>query len=196
ALETSDLAGCALDLVDRNGQGLGLTFGLPPGTGIEQVLPRNNVFGLSNSAFRSESLQRCLPIPAGVVLVDWFLATQAWLTGARLTFDPVARMDYRQHETNLARVTYPVWPEQGAGDTELVRRYFEFVLGAAKEEWLPERLAQVEKVAAEVAAFDHRVVRQPTILRQYVDRLNEINPAPLWWSCVAHPALGQLWLVE
>ena len=63
ALQTSDLAGCALRLVDQQGRDLGMTFGLPPQARPEDVLPRNNVFGLSNSAFRSDLLRRCLPIP-------------------------------------------------------------------------------------------------------------------------------------
>src|SRR5690349_7311672 len=77
ALATSELAACALRMADQAGNDLGVTFGLPAGMTADEVLPRNNVFGLSNSAFRSDLLRRCLPIPAASVLVDWFLATRA-----------------------------------------------------------------------------------------------------------------------
>src|ERR1051325_9052353 len=70
ALEKSDLAGCALRLVDVGGRELGLTFALPPELRAKDVLPKNNVFGFSNSTYRSELLRRCLPVPAGGVLVD------------------------------------------------------------------------------------------------------------------------------
>ncbi len=102
ALQTSELAGCALCLIDQHGNDLDLIFDLPPQLEPDDVFPRNNVFGFSNSAFRSDLLRRCLPIPASAVLVDWFLATRAWLLGARLTFDHVPRMDYRQHSTNTS----------------------------------------------------------------------------------------------
>ena len=86
---------------------MGMTFGLPPRAEPEMCFPRNNVFGLSNSAFRSDLLRRCLPIPADAVLVDWFLATRAWLMGARMAFDPEVEMDYRQYGGNMARVGPP-----------------------------------------------------------------------------------------
>ncbi len=76
SLRTADLTGCALRFVDQGGEDMGISFRLPAQTSPEEILPRNNVFGLSNSAFRSEVLRRCLPIPADVVLVDWYLSTQ------------------------------------------------------------------------------------------------------------------------
>jgi len=193
ALETSELAGCALRLVDQEGQELGLTLGLPPGTSAEDVLPQHNVFGLSNSAYRSDLLRRCLPVPAGVVLVDWFLATQAWLMGARLAFDPVARMDYRQRGANMARVRFPVGQEQVVGDTELVRQHFQHVLAVKSADFLPRRLARVKRVASNVESFRECIVQDPCQLRRYVEALNLLNPAPIWWSSVAHPALESMW---
>jgi hypothetical protein len=193
ALETSELAGCALRLVDQEGQELGLTFGLPPGTRAEDVLPQHNVFGLSNSAYRSDLLRRCLPIPAGVVLVDWFLATQAWLMGARLAFDPVARMDYRQHGANMARVRFPVGQEQVVGDTELVCQHFQHLLAVKSPDFLPERLTQVKRAASNVESFRECIVHDPRQLQRYVESLNVLNPAPIWWSSVAHPALEAMW---
>jgi hypothetical protein len=192
-LETSELTGCALRLVDEEGRELGSTFGLPPGTRVEDVLPQHNVFGLSNSAYRSDLLRRCLPVPAGVVLVDWFLATQAWLMGARLAFDPVARMDYRQHGANMARVRFPVGQEQVVRDTELVRQHFHHVLAVKSADFLPHRLAQVEQVASNVESFKECIVRDPYQLRRYVEALNLLKPAPIWWSSVAHPGLESMW---
>ncbi len=193
ALEKSELTGCALRLVDQEGQGLGLTFDLPPGRKPEEVLPQHNVFGLSNSAYRSDLLRRCLPIPASVALVDWFLATKAWLLGATLAFDSVVRMDYRQHGANMARVRFPVSPEQVVGDTELVRKHFQHVLAEKSPDFLPDRLARVEQVACNVESFKECIVHDPGQLGRYVEALNLLNPAPIWWSSVAHPALEPMW---
>jgi hypothetical protein len=193
ALQSCDLAGCALRMVDEQGVGLGVTFGLPCGVEPEDVLPRNNVFGLSNSAFRSDLLRRCLPIPAACVLVDWFLATRAWLSGASLTFSPEAGMDYRQHSRNTARVSPPFGMRQTARDTEYVRGHFRILQTAFPEGSVPDRLAEVHRVAADIEAFHRQVVLRPANLRRYVEAINALDLTPLWWSCVAHPALRFMW---
>lgn len=193
ALKTAELCGCALRLVNQHGQDLELAFGLPLGMKAEKVLPQHNVFGLSNTTYRSELLQRCLPIPKDVALVDWYLATKAWLMGARLAFDPVVRMDYRQHGSNMARVKYPTKPEQVAGDTELVRHHFQLMLAVDPEGFLPERLRRLKSVAVTIEIFYRQIVQKPSRLLHYVESLNTLNPAPLWWSSVAHPALESLW---
>lgn len=196
ALETNELAGCALRLVDQQGQELGLTFGLPPGTKAEEVFPQHNVFGLSNSAYRTDLLRRCLPVPAGVVLVDWFLATRAWLFGASLGFDPMVRMDYRQHGANMARVRFPVGQEQVMKDTELVRQHFKHVLAIKSADFLPHRLTRVDQVASSIESFKECVVQDPYQLRCYIEALNLLNPAPIWWSSVAHPTLESMWQAD
>jgi hypothetical protein len=192
-LEAGELQGCALSLVDQQGKDLGLTFGLPVQVGPDEVFPRNNVFGFSNSAFRSDLLRRCLPIPAGAVLVDWFLATRAWLLGATLTFDRETRMDYRQHPTNTARVRSPFGTEQVISDTALVRHHFHTVLAELGRQFLAHRIVALRCAAAEVEAFYQQIVLHSGQLNDYVQALNQSHPAPLWWSSVANPALKQMW---
>jgi hypothetical protein len=194
ALQLNDLSGCALRLVDQQGKDLGSNFGLPFKSEPEDVFPRNNVWGFSNSAFRSDLLRRCLPIPAEVVLVDWFLATKSWLYGARIVFDSVVRMDYRQHGANMARVSPPFNQHQVILDTERVRQHFRILLADQKKDFIPDRLAGLEHVAAEVEIFYQNVIPKPALLEYYIQALNELYPAPLWWSCVAHPSLRQIWM--
>lgn len=192
-LETSELAGCALCLIDQQGQDLGLTFGPPPELTLEDVFPRNNVFGLSNSAFRSDLLRRCLPIPSDAVLVDWFLASRAWLLGAKLAFDRVPRMDYRQHPANTARVRLPFSGDQVISDTALVRRHFQLLLTESTTDFMADRVAALTRAKAEVEKFHQRVVLDPDQLDLYVKALNTLQPPLLWWSCVAYPALEHMW---
>jgi hypothetical protein len=193
ALLDSELAGCALCLIDQQGKDLHLTLSLPPQLGPEDVFPRTNVFGFSNSAFRSDLLRRCLPIPADAVLVDWFLATRAWLLGAKLVFDPVPRMDYRQHPANTARVRFPFCQDQVVSDTALVRRHFQLLLAEPTSDYAAERFDALRRMTREVEEFHRNVVLNPAKLDGYVDALNTLQPAPLWWSCVAYPALRQMW---
>ncbi len=192
-LQANELAGCALCLIDQQGKDLGLTFGLPPHFEPEDVFPRNNVFGFSNSAFRSEILRRCLPIPADAVLVDWFLATRAWLLGARLAFDDVPRMDYRQHPTNTARVRFPFSRDQVISDTALVRQHFQLLLAEPRRDYMAERACALRSAMEEVEEFHENIVLHPGQLDEYVQALNALHPPPLWWCCVAYPALEHMW---
>lgn len=192
-LERDDIVGCALRLVDEQGLETGVRFGLPLRAQPEDIFPRNNIFGLSNTAMRTGLLRRCLPIPAPVALVDWFLATRAWLMGARMAFGDEVGMDYRQHGANMARVTPPFEEDQVALDTERVRSHFRIVQSSLSEGALADRLAEVARTAADVEAFHARIVVERSMLRRYVRALNTLESVPLWWSCVANPLLRHMW---
>jgi hypothetical protein len=194
ALGHSELTGCALRLIDRYGQDLELSFHLPTLAVPEDVFPRNNVFGFSNSAYRSDLLQRCLPIPADAILVDWFLATRAWLLGAKLAFDNVPRMSYRQHPENTARTRSPFGGEQVISDTALVRRHFELLLAQPETDFVFDRYIAVQDAQRDVEQFNQNIVLQPALLDRYVEALNLLHPPLLWWSCVAYPPLRHMWI--
>jgi hypothetical protein len=192
-LSNSDLTGCALSIVDQSGRDLGATFGALTHGDMKDVLPRNNVFGFSNSAFRTELLRRCLPIPAEAVLVDWYLATRAWLLGARMDFDPTPRMGYRQHPGNTARVRRPFSIEQVASDAQLVRRHFQLVLAEPLPAAIGTRWEEVRQVASEVEEFCNQIVADSERMELYVSALNALPLQPVWWACVANPALAHMW---
>jgi hypothetical protein len=192
-LRDYDLAGCALELVDGAGDSLGLTFDRPP-LPPERVLPRHNLFGLSNSAYRSDLLRRCLPVPAEAELVDWYLATRAWLLGARMVFGPRVEMKYRQHGANMVQVAPPFDAQRIAGDTARVRHHLRLVLTHGREGAQPARLAELMQAAADVDTFYERVVLQPAALACYVKAVNALDMQPLWWSGVAHRSLQHMWM--
>lgn len=193
ALDDTELAGCALRLVDQEGNDLGQAFDLPSDLEPDEVLPRNNVFGFSNSAFRSDLLRRCLPIPSHAILVDWYLATRAWLLGAKMAFDHIPRMDYRQHPSNTARVRLPFSSEQIVSDTALVRQHFQFFDVGPNEDYVAQRYDKLRSVAVEIEEFRERVILNPARLRDYCESLNALAPAPIWWSSVAYPTLAHMW---
>jgi len=193
ALQTSELAACALRLVDQHRQDLGTTFTLSGRAVPDNILPRNNVFGFSNSAYRSALLRRCLPLPAGIALVDWFLATKAWLKGAKLAFDPIVRMEYRQHGANTAPIRFPFDANQVIRDTKKVRQHYCLLQASPMENVLPDRWAQVQEAATDVQLFSEQVASQPRNLENYVRNLNSLEPEVLWWWDVAQPALQWMW---
>lgn len=195
SLGGADVAACGLRLVDEDGQPLGVSLATPGEGGADCGLPRTNAFGLSNTAYRSDVLRACLPIPAAAALVDWYLITMAWLQGAQLAFDPTPRMDYRQHGANMARIQPPFTRERVREDTALVREHYRLVLESLPPRALPDRLGQVREVAADVAAFDQLVVRDAAALARYVGELNAAPPPLLWWASVAYPPLRSQWSI-
>lgn len=193
SLEDSELTACALRLVDHQRQDLGKTFTLPRLMNPDEILPRNNVFGFSNSAYRSELLRKCLPLPVESVLIDWFVATRAWLLGASLSFDPIVRMDYRQHGANTAGIRFPFGASQVIQSTNRVREHYRFLEASPMENVLPERWAKIQKAIADVELFWERVVLRPEILENYVRNLNALEPQTVWWWEVAQPELQRFW---
>jgi hypothetical protein len=197
ALRTSDLAACALQIVDETGQPLDCNFNLDPAVKPSQVLPRNNVFGFSNSAYRCELLERCLPIPRDAVLVDWYVATRAWLFGAELSFDRSVRMQYRQYGANTARVRLPFWPDQILSDALLVRKHFQLVLASGSQEhFLPGRWAELLRAARDFEQFERYIKQSPANLNAYLDSLNRAVKQPIWWTSVAYSPLAHMWKQE
>jgi hypothetical protein len=51
----------------------------------------------------------------------------------------------------------------------------------------------MEVARERVDLFRERVVEQPEQLERYVATLNELEPQYVWWWCVAHPSLENLW---
>lgn len=193
ALESADVYACALRLVDKAGRDLGQTMSLPGGLPAEEVLPSGNIFGLSNTAYRSDTLRRCLPIPTAAFAPDWYLATKAWLNGARMEFDPVPRMSYRRHGRNMVAVGPPYSAEQVRRDTTRVLEHFRLVLLDSSGEQSAARREKLWRALLETETFLRKVVLSPTALADYVSRLNDIAVDMTWWSHVASPALRKMW---
>ncbi|MGZ8378116.1 MAG: hypothetical protein ACXW61_02920 [Gemmatirosa sp.] len=192
ALGWCDVAACALQLVDDAGADLGAVLAPPPRRLPAAMLPRWNVFGLSNTAYRASTLRRCLPIPRETVLIDWYLATMAWTHGARLSFDPQVHMLYRRHGSNAA----PILPPYAASDvrtaTDLTLGHFEVVLRTLEAP--TERRARLAAAQTRVRTFRDTVLRSPTALDAYTQALNDVTPPVFaWWACVAHPELEAMW---
>lgn len=192
ALASCDVIGCALRVVDDDERDLGIEFGPAADVDLGSLLLRNNVFGLSNSAYRSGTLGRALPIPHDCVCIDWLLATRAWATGAVLRFDGTPQMAYRQYAENTARVLLPFTTEHVLVAAERVLDHYRCVLDAGWQLPFAARAA-LEAARAQVASFHCTVSRSADALARYVDALNQLTPTYVWWWCVAHPHLEETW---
>lgn len=192
ALANADVTACALRIIDADGRDLGVTFGPGDGDDPLEMLPRHNVFGLSNTAYRSEVLGRCLPIPADDPLVDWLLATRAHAFGARMTFNSTPLMRYRQYGDNIARVIPPFSEKEVDAASRRVLRHYRSVLEG------PPLIdgAQRERIDAEsrrVKEFHLSLAESADRRQRYIEALNELPPRYVWWWCVANPKLEEVW---
>jgi hypothetical protein len=190
-LEHADVGGCGMRLVQEDGSDLGVSFAVPLGVRVPELLPRLNAFGLSNSAYRTDVLASCLPIPTGTAIVDWYLSTRAWLAGATFHFDQAARMLYRQHSVAACQLIPPFTHEQVITATRTVIAHYESLLR------LPERTLEPrwDRLAHELARAKHfRVqIEDDQRLALYVEGLNKLEASHVWWACVAHPDLEDIW---
>ncbi len=195
ALENSDVAACALEIVGADAEPLGLRFGAGCGRGDwSPFLPRHNIFGLSNTAYRTEVLARCLPLPPGCKLVDWYLATRAWSLGARLAFDDVPRMCYRQYPGNIAPVVPPFSTEVVLSATRRVLHHYQTVLPTFTAVSSTCRRA-IEGAQADVRRFWNVICGSQSLLLRYTTELNRLRPVYVWWWAVANESLADLWRI-
>lgn len=191
-LENADLHGCALGVIGEDGRDLGIYFGLVEGEEPDSMLPRNNFLGLSNTAWRSETLRKCLSSPDDCIALDWLLATRAWGQHARITFDRSIRMRYRQYGENVARVMPPFNQNQILKATEVVIRHYRAAVVDALN-FSAERRHILQEAAGRVERFKIAITSSKSILETYVEALNSLPPHRLWWLSVAHPGLEEIW---
>jgi len=191
-LGKSDVAGCALEIVDENGRKTGATFGPRFGEDLAPLLPSYNVFGLSNTAYRSEVLRGCLPLSSETEMLDWQLATLAFVRGATLAFDFTPRMYYRQYAGNLAHVLPPFTAHQVSLAAARVLAHYRCLLNGAHDFPSAHRNTWIE-AEDRAEAFNETISRSRERLEVYVHALNRLRPRYVWWWCVAHPQLEDIW---
>jgi hypothetical protein len=195
-LERSDVTGCAMRLIGEQGRDLNIRFGPEDEAKAVAQLARCNVFGLGNTAYRSNILRRCLPIPADCELVDWYLATRARAEGAQMSFDMTCRASYRRHAASMAPVVGPFSEQQILAAARLVVRHYGFVVAGSdgfKEGLGREFRAEVLRAKDTAQRFLAAAETMPGMLHRYTSALNELPPEPVWWSCVARKELETLW---
>jgi hypothetical protein len=184
-LQNADVYGCAMQLIDTYGKNLGLEFNTNR-TDWEELLINQNIFGLSNTAYRTNMLSQCLDFPVDTVMVDWLMVMKALKAKATLTFDTTPHMLYRQYENNTARVLTPYTEVQILKATELVLDHYQKLIK------LNVKNPHLEERSSEVRHF-FRNIADDTLLTGYTKALNALKPLFLWWECVANEELSYIW---
>jgi hypothetical protein len=192
-LAEADVSACAMRLIDRAGGDLGRDFGgLPDGSSarLDELLSRSNVFGLSNSCYRTSVLAACLPVPPTCTAADWYLVTAARLRGARLAFDSGRHLRYRQYEANIAPVLPPFTAASIVRATAIVQAHHALV--AELDGGEGSLRAALRAARSDLDVFV-AAVADPAVLASYVRAVNELPPPQVWWTMVANLELEGLW---
>ena len=196
ALESADVYGSAMQVVDELGEPVGGAVFAPTPSQVESIgsgttlLARVNVFGFSNSAYRAATLLDCLPVPDDTVMMDWLVASRAYLAGATPAFDLRPRMLYRQYGENTAGVLPPFGSERVVRDAGRVAVHHAKLLGG------PHGTARSPSpfVSAKELSHGFRAWladgpadgEGPTRPREYATKLARVErPVWLWWEHVA-----------
>lgn len=192
-LEAADVYGSAMQLVDELGRPIPGGFFAPSSAQIARLgsepplLARLNVFGFSNSAYRSQVLRDCLPVPNSTVLMDWLVASRAHLAGAKFVFDREPRMLYRQYGTNTAVVLPPFTPARIKRDAALVAQHHSLLLeGPHASVRDPGPFAHAAQMSGEFLRWLGEGHSSEERASAYAARLSTAEQRGwLWWEHVA-----------
>ncbi len=100
-------------------------------------------------------------------------------------------MAYRQYGQNTARVLGPFTAECVRTAAGLVIGHYDVLFRATP--YAGPRADAVERARTRVEEFCGAIARSAMVLERYVNALNELPVAYLWWWCVAHPDLEEIW---
>jgi hypothetical protein len=189
-LKSFDVYGCALKLIDTHGKDTGQVFSSPR-TDWADLLSKHNIFGLSNTAYRTETLANCLPFAPDTVMVDWLLITRALEHNAYLYFDQTPHMLYRQYANNTAKVLPPYSTGEIWKATQLVLEHHAKLAG---EQGAGELFQHLNRRWDEVQQFSANIA-DSNVLARYTEALNALKPVFLWWECVANKELTSIWVM-
>ena len=190
-LEKFDVVAYALNMTDYDGNSLGKLYPVEDNYDYDLFLPTSNVFGMSNSAYNSCLLNKIMEFPSECVIYDWFIATKAWLSGAKMGTSSEVLMNYRQHASNIANVLPPFTGEQILKAIDLLFLHYEMVFRYILPVYPSKK--QIFVKANDNLTFFAKAIVQDKKLEDYVYSLNNLNVQHTWWSWIAHPRLEKIW---
>lgn len=189
SLVNADLIATAMKYIDDEGNHLSGRFNPKIG---DPSLVKTNVFGFSNTTWKTGVLSRFIPVPGHCVIMDWYVATLALYSGAKLSIDPVPRMLYRQHNNNIAPVRPPFNSKQIIKSANLLLNHYNLIIKSFKSANYVDGYNAFVKARKQTQVFSESI-NNPKTLYNYVAELNKLPINHVWWSCVAHPLLEDIW---
>jgi len=85
----------------------------------------------------------------------------------------------------------PFTPAKILAATRYVRLHYALVLKSLQP--TDQRQADFEKVYERIGEFYGKIHSRVDVLEDYTAALNQLPGQSVWWACVAHPVLEELW---
>lgn len=192
SLKDFDLDACSLSLVNNTLEPLNVFMY------ATDMVPNNihkyNIFGLSNTGYKTNILKNTLPIPKHVIAVDWFIAHKAIQMGASCNLREDIDCFYRQHGKNIASPSKPATQKNVLQAAKISRIHLENIIKTLATD-NPDILT-CQKRLDDVILFEKTMAVNPDLLYKYLQLFNSIETETLWWNTVAKPTLDHLWKAQ
>lgn len=182
-----DVYACSLDLITENGKDLGLKFRASNREDWLGFLINKNIFGFSNTAYRSNILKDIIAIPNQTIMMDWLVVLKALVNkNAQLYFDSNIHMAYRQYESNTNNIVSPLSAENIKRATSLLISHQSIF----KNEL--ESFNYFQEHFANISVFANYIENGENI-ENYLKELNKKKTVFYWFEQVAYKELEYLW---
>ncbi len=173
-LKNADIDVCGLQLVDKNLKNMPYVLEPKGEEAVAKYIIQCNDIGLSNTAYRTSLLEKLMPFPNDLKILDWFLAIRAVEQNAMFNKRADLDMLYRQYDGNIANFIPPYTIEYVERQTDRVITFWDTTipyLGGFKEK-AQKRLKEV-------------IASKTMINDAYISRLHESQENLKWWHMVA-----------
>lgn len=191
SLDQFDFTFCKAYLIDEESNVL--PWVLKRSSSIKDICEFNS-FGLSNSNYKSFVLREILPIPKDCKIVDWFIATLAFLFRYKSGYVSETFMKYRIYEENVTKVIPPFSQNDINIKTNYVLNHYDFIMDA-----INKSSNKIHKNDIEIFKYRNKSVQEfhftfsndVEYAKNYVNSLNkyllENNIDKIsWWNVVAN----------
>lgn len=194
-ISNSDVNVCPLELVDSRGNRKGISSWNKP-----EVVNKNplrfiltkNIFGFSNTTYKTDLLRQILPIHKKAKAADWYLITKAILKKAKISYDIQSRMYYRQHGNNIAPIVSPFNAKQILNASTIILNHYEVMLEDLDNNHIVIK-TKIKIQKERVHRFLSSLESSEEIMNHYLEYLNSNKIVHPWWNFVAHPELEEIW---
>ncbi len=186
-LEKYDVYACSLDLIAENGKDLGLKFITENQEDWLEFLSNKNVFGFSNTAYRTSILKDIINIPSQTIMMDWLVVLKALVNkNAQLYFDSEIHMAYRQYENNTNKIVSPLSAKNIKQATNLLLKHH--LILNDELTWLEPFRGHFAKVK-----LFAKYIEEEANLAKYLKALNNKKEVFYWYEQIAYQELEYLW---
>lgn len=184
-LSMYDVVGSTMSLVNSNGDDLGIYFGRRLSGFNDADVLLHNIFGLSNTAYRTAVIKDCLDFPQSCELLDWYFITKAWCLDAAIYFDAVSRMKYRRYNDNSVNLCPPFSIKTLINSSRRVLNHLNDFL-STKGLYNQKKINRLVDRKREVELFLSFLLSDAEFRKKYLEKINEPSKELYWWSYVAN----------